>query len=168
MNSKKSLSNRIRGWIPAEPTMPTKFDINTKDNKFQFDKRFYVSLAISYALFVLLVVVPFLFGYVDSKILGYGLTGIAYSFCLMIMVYLLNRRPDLRPRIAYVAVGTWLGLAVGVVGCMILFGHQIIAVIGSWGLFALMIIILPTAGGLIGYWMQKKKFTTGKPVIQGR
>ncbi|MGD6933648.1 MAG: hypothetical protein ACQCN5_05530 [Candidatus Bathyarchaeia archaeon] len=159
MNLKHRLQNLLRGWFPAEPTLATELNGIGEEKKFQFDKRFYAGLAVSYALFVLLVVVPFLFGYIDSQILGYGLTGIAYSLCLMIMVYLLNRRPDLRPRIAYVAVGTWLGLAVGVVGCMLLFGHQIIAVIGSWGLFALMIIVLPTAGGLVGYWMQKRKIT---------
>ena len=159
MNLKNRLQNRLRGWFPTEPILATELNGTGEEKKFQFDKRFYANLSVSYILFALLIVVPFLLGYIDSQILGCGLTGIAYSFCLMLMVYLLNRRPDLRPRIAYVAVGTWLGLAVGVVGCMLLFGHQIIAVIGSWGLFALMIIILPTLGGLVGYWMQKRKFT---------
>ncbi len=164
MKRKQSLGSRIRGWFPTEPTIPTSNSFNAEEKNFQFNSRFYVGLAISYSLFVLLVVVPFLLGYIDSKILGYGLTGIAYSFVLMLMVYLLNRRPDLRPKVAYVAVGTWLGLAVGVVGCMILFGHQIIAAIGSWGLFVLMLIVMPTLGGLVGFWMQKRKFTTAATI----
>jgi peptidoglycan/LPS O-acetylase OafA/YrhL len=165
MNIKRYLTNRVRGWFPTEPTLPTSLSFSVEENKFQFNRRFYVNLAISYVLFALLVVVPFLLGYIDSQVLGYGLAGIAYSFGLMAMVYLLNHRPDLRPRVAHVAVGVWLGLAVGVVGCMMLFGHQIIAVIGSWGLFILMLIVLPMAGGLIGYWMQKRKFTGS--IIEG-
>jgi peptidoglycan/LPS O-acetylase OafA/YrhL len=149
-----------KGWFPTEPTLPTSLSFSVEEKKFQFNRRFYVNLAVSYVLFALLVVVPFLLGYIDSQVLGYGLAGIAYSFGLMAMVYLLNRRPDLRPRVAHVAVGVWLGLAVGVVGCMMLFGHQIIAAIGSWGLFVLMLIVLPTLGGFIGFWLQKRKFST--------
>jgi peptidoglycan/LPS O-acetylase OafA/YrhL len=151
---------KILGWLPKNPNQQNKLTFNVEEKKFQFNKHFYVSLAISYALFVLLVVVPFLLGYLDSTLLGYGLAGIAYSLCLMVMVYLLNRRPELRIRIAYVAVGAWLGLAVGVVGGMLLFGHQIIAAIGSLGLALLMLIVLPVAGGLIGYCLQKRKFAT--------
>ena len=102
--------------------------------------------------------VPFLLGYIDVNILVYGIAGIFYSLGLMGLVHILNRRPELRMRVAYVAVGTWLGLAVGVVGCLLLFGHQIIAAIGSVAHFVLVLIVLPLAGGLIGYWMQKRKY----------
>ena len=164
MSILKSLEARIRGWFPKEPNLPSKkLNINIEGQKavkFQFNKRFWIGLAISYSLFIILVVVPFLLGYIDSKIVVYGLTGIGWSLIAMIMVYLLNRRPELRMRVAYVVGGAWLGLAVGVVGGLILFGHQIIAAIGSWGFFVLIIIVLPLAGGLIGYWVQKRKFTT--------
>jgi hypothetical protein len=164
MGLKQHTKKLFRGWLPKEPNLPScKLNVNSKESegkKFQFNERFWISLAVSYCLFALLVAAPFLLGYIDATILGYGLAGIMYSLSLMVMVYLLNRRPELRMRIAYVAVGTWLGLAVGVVGGLILFGHQIIAAIGSWGLFVLELIVLPLAGGLIGYWMQKRKFTT--------
>lgn len=135
---------------------------NNKDNsvkKFKFDTRFWIGLAISYSLFTLSVVVPFLLGYIDSTILSLGLTGLGWSLIAMVMVHILNRRPELRMRVAYIAGGAWIGLAVGVVGGMILFGHQIIATAGSWGLLVLVLIVLPLSGGLIGYWMQKRKFS---------
>ena len=71
----------------------------------------------------------------------------------------------LRKRIGYVVLGIWLGFAVGFFGGTLPFGHQIIAAIGSLGFFVLVVIVLPLAGGLIGYlagksyWMQKRKFT---------
>ena len=164
MNVKRSIQQLFRGWIPKEPNIPSnKLNINSEDQKvakFQFNRRFWAGLAISYSLFVLLVVVPFLFGYIDGQIVGYGLVGIVYSLALMVMVRLLNDRPELRKRVSYIVVGAWLGLAVGVVGGMILFGHQIIAVIGSLGLAMLMLVVLPSAGGLIGYWMQKRQFNS--------
>jgi hypothetical protein len=160
MNVKRSIQQLFRGWVPKESNLAAKLNVSSEEKKFPFNRRFYVSLAISYSLFVLLVVVPFLFGYIDSQIVGYGLVGIVYSLALMVMVRLLNDRPELRKRAVYVVVGAWLGLAVGVVGCMILLGHQIIAVIGSLGLGVLMLAVLPSLGGLIGYWMQKRKFST--------
>ncbi len=162
MKQLQGLEKRIRGWVPNQPNIPnSKININTESptvEKFQFNRRFWVGLAISYSLFVLLVMVPFLFGYIDSQIVSYSLVGIGYSLALMVMVRQLNDRPELRKRAAYVVAGAWLGLAVGVVGCMILYGHQIIAVIGSLGLGVLMLAVLPSTGGLIGYWMQKRKF----------
>ncbi|MFA7398767.1 MAG: hypothetical protein WC046_09820 [Candidatus Bathyarchaeia archaeon] len=144
--------------MPVENTEGTK-------KKFVFDTRFCIGLAVSYSLFILLVVVPFLLGYIDNTLLGYGLAGIVYSLGLMVMVRILNDRPELRVRVAYVAVGTWLGLAVGIVGCLLLFGHQIIAAIGSLAHFVLVLIVLPLTGGLIGYWMQRKKvFQSAKTI----
>ncbi len=163
MNLKKYFQNGIRGWLPKESNLPSyQLNVNSKElegKKFQFNERFWISLAVSYCLFALLVVVPFLLGYIDSTIVSYGLTGIGWSLIAMVMVHLLNRRPELRMRIGYVVGGVWLGLAVGVVGGLMLFGHQIIAAIGSWGLFVLILIVLPLTGGLIGYLVQKRKFT---------
>ncbi len=161
MKAKQSLGSRIRGWFPKESNLlPAKLNVNAEEKNFQFNKRFYAGLAVSYALFVVLVVVPFLLGYIDATMLGYGLAGIAYSLGLMVMVRLLNDHPELRKRAAYVVCGVWLGLAVGVVGGMLLFGHQLIAAIGSLGLAILMLAVLPSAGGFIGYWMQKRKFNS--------
>jgi uncharacterized membrane protein len=125
--------------------------------KFKFNNRFWAILVVSYSLFVLLVVLPFLLGYVDSTILSLGLTGLGWSLIAMVIVHILNRRPELRMRVAYVGGGAWLGLAVGFVGGMLLFGRQIIAAIGSLGLFVLVLIALPLVGGLIGFLVVQKK-----------
>jgi len=159
MTLKKDLENCVRGWFPKEPTLPTNkisFNSEQKTARFQFSKRFWIGLAISYALFFLLVVAPFLLGYINSTILGYGVAGIVESLFLIVMVRLLNDKLELRKRLAYVVVGVWLGFAVSDLFGLVLFPRQFLAV-GSWS-FALILVVMPSLGGLIGYWIQKRKF----------
>jgi hypothetical protein len=159
MTLKKDLENCVRGWFPKEPTLPTNkisFNSEQKTARFQFSKRFWIGLAVSYVLFFLLVVAPFLLGYINSTILGYGVAGIVESLLLIVMVRLLTGRPEFRKRISYVVVGVWLGFAVSDLFGLVLFPHQFLAV-GSWS-FVLLLVVLPSAGGLIGYWMQSRKF----------
>ena len=162
MKDVKRLGKRIRGWFPKEPSLPSKkININgegQKAVKFQFNKRFWMGLAVSYSLFIILVVVPFLLGNIDSAIVGYGLTGIGWSLVCMVMVYILNRRPELRMRVAYVAGGVWLGFAVFVLFALLLFPHQFLEA-GSWSII-LLITVVPFAGGLIGYLVGKRKYPT--------
>ncbi len=98
MNVKKSIQQLFCGWVPKESTLAAKLNVSSEEKKFPFNRRFYVSLAISYSLFVLLVVVPFLLGYIDSQIVGYGLVGIVYSLALMVMVRLLNDPPRVKKK----------------------------------------------------------------------
>jgi hypothetical protein len=160
MNVKRSIQQLFRGWVPKEPSIPSnKLNINGEDQiaaKFQFNRRFWVGLAISYSLFVLLVVVPFLLGYIDASLVGYGLTGIGWSLACMAVVYAINRRPDLRKRAGYVAVGVWSGFAVFVLFALVLFPHQFLAA-GSWTML-LLITIAPATGGVIGYFAGKRKY----------
>lgn len=156
MTVKRSLENRIRGWFPKEPNMPTKLNVNMEENRFRFNRRFWVSLAVSYSLFVLLVVVPFVLGYIDASIVGYGLTGIGWSLACMAVVYVINRRPELRKRAGYVAVGVWSGFAVFVLFALVLFPRQFLAA-GS-GAIILLITIAPATGGMIGYLAGKRKY----------
>jgi hypothetical protein len=157
---KKRLATIIQGWLP-KPALPNKnLSVKSEAPKtagFQFNRRFWISLAVSYVLFVVLVVAPFLLGYLDSTLMVYGLVGIGWSAALMVMVHVLNGRPEVRKRIAYVVAGVWLGFAVGDLLGLVLFPQAFLAV-GAWS-FCLLITAAPTAGGLIGYWMQKRKFT---------
>jgi hypothetical protein len=158
MTLKNKLQSRIRGWFPQELKVPNNhLNINTENQKvakFQFNKRFWVSLAVSYSLFVLLVVVPFLLGYIDASIVGYGLTGIGWSLACMAIVYTINLRPELRKRAGYVAVGVWSGFAVFALFALVLFPHQFLAA-GS-GAIILLITVAPPTGGVIGYFAGKK------------
>jgi hypothetical protein len=160
VGSKKNSKKVTMGWFPKEPTLPTKkINFNSEEQKavrFQFNKRFWMGLAVSYALFFVLVVVPFLLGYINSTILGYGIAGIVESLFLIVMVRLLNDKQQLRKRLAYVVVGVWLGFAVSDLFGLVLFSRQFLAV-GSWS-FALLLVVMPSLGGLIGYWIQKRKF----------
>ncbi len=170
MNLKKYFQNEIRGWLPKESNLPSnKVNVSAEGNmtRFVFSKRFWISLAVSYSLFLLLVVLPFLLGYIDGTILGYGLAGIVWSLFLMVIVRLLNGADIvLRKRIGIVALGVWLGFAVGVVGGTLTFGHQIIAAIGSLAYFVLVIIALPFAGGLIGFLAGKRKYSNQISVVE--
>jgi hypothetical protein len=155
MKPKNRLQNRLRGWFPQELKVPNN-RLNIEDQKvakFQFNKRFWVSLAVSYSLFVLLAVVPFLLGYIDASIAGYGLTGIGWSLACMAIVYAINHRPELRKRAGYVAVGVWAGFAVFALFTLVLFPHQFLAA-GS-GAIILMITVAPATGGVIGYFAGK-------------
>jgi hypothetical protein len=136
-------------------------ETNNSDSKgFKFDRRFWTMLAISYVLFLLLVILPFLLGYINSTIVFYGIAGIIESLILMVIVWRLNRvGPLARKRIGYVVFGGWLGLLIGVVFGIILFGHQIIAAIGSWPQFFIVIVLSPLVGSLIGYLGGKGKYS---------
>jgi hypothetical protein len=166
MNVKKSWKDQIRGWVPKEPNIPSSnLNINSANQtaaKPQFNRRFWVGLAISYSLFVLLVVVPFLLGYIDASIVGYGLTGIGWSLACIAVVYVINRRPDLRKRVSYVAGGVWSGFAVFVFFAIILFPHQFLAT-GSWAII-LLITVAPATGGVVGYFAGKRKYPFDKAV----
>jgi hypothetical protein len=161
---RKTIIGTLRGWFPQEPKLPTKLNVaaSTDEKKSPFDKRFFVNLAISYSLFVLLVVVPFLLGYIDASIVGYGLTGIGWSLACIAVVYVINRRPDLRKRVGYVAGGVWSGFAVFVFFAIILFPHQFLAT-GSWAII-LLITVAPATGGAIGYFAGKIKYPSDKDV----
>ncbi len=158
MGLKSHLENRLRGWYPKEANLPANtFPANNK-TAFAFTRRFWISLAVSYLLFALLIVLPYLLGYIDSTILGYGLAGIADSLVLMMIVGLLNRAdPLFRKRLGYVAVGVWLGFAVFVLFALVLFPHQFLAA-GSWAII-LLITIAPTTGGIVGYVTGKRKYS---------
>ncbi|MGD6806817.1 MAG: hypothetical protein ACQCN4_07640 [Candidatus Bathyarchaeia archaeon] len=125
--------------------------------KFKFSKRFWIGLAVSYSLFVLLVVVPFLLGYIDSSILTNALIGLGWSLILLVLVALINKRPELRMQIGYVAAGVWLGFAVFVLFALVLFPHQFLEA-GSWAI-VLLITVAPATGGLIGYIAGKRKYS---------
>jgi hypothetical protein len=156
MGIKANLRHFVLGWYPQGLKVPNNH-LNIEDQKvakFQFNKRFWVSLAISYSLFVLLVVVPFLLGYIDASIVGYGLTGIGWSLACMAIVYAINQRPELRKSAGYVAVGVWLGFAVFVLFALVLFPRQFLAA-GS-GAIVLLITVAPATGGVIGYFAGKK------------
>ena len=66
--NRKNMKNRIRGWFPKEPNLPSnRLKINSEERKvvkIQFTKCFWISLALSYLLFLLLIVLPFLLGYI--------------------------------------------------------------------------------------------------------
>jgi hypothetical protein len=167
---RKSFGNRIRGWFPKEPNIPSnKQAINYQTQgkpQFEFNKRFWMSLALSYVAFLFLVVIPFLLGYISSTILGYGLAGIVDSLVLMVIVYQLNRvDPLFRKRLGYVVLGAWLGLAVGCVFGIVLFGHQIIAAAGDMG-FVAAIFMPPVAGSFIGY-LAGKRILAPYPIQRG-
>ncbi len=150
--------------------------------KFKFNKRFWISLALSYLLSTRAILLILKLGYIDSTILGYGLTGIVLTgltgivltgltgivdglIILIVIVRLLNRADMvLRKRIDYVVLGIGLGFAVGFFGVTLLFANQIIAAIGSLGFLVLAIIVLPLAGGLIGY-LAGKSFISPTPLI---
>jgi hypothetical protein len=139
---------------------------NVDKKGFEFNRRFWIGLAFSYFLFLLLVVVPFFLGYIDSTLLGYGLVGTIESLILIIMVRSLNRKDIFfRKRVGFVLIGVWLGFAVGFFGGTLLFGHQLIAAIGSLAFFVLVILALPIAGGLIGYLVGAKKYSNPNPKI---
>jgi len=130
----------------------------TKVRTFNFNKRFGVVLGISYTIFCLAILVPFLLGYIDTTIATYGAVGFAQSVVLMGIVWYLNRVDHrLRQRIGYIVAGGWAGLFIGVVFGIALFGHQIIATIGSLTTLVIVIMVLPSAGLIIGYLAGKRK-----------
>jgi tetrahydromethanopterin S-methyltransferase subunit B len=160
MGLKQRSKKFFRGWLPKDANIPNStLNINSADPagaKFQFNRRFWLGLGISYGLFGLLVVVPFLLGYIDATIVGYGLTGIGWSLACMAIVYLLNRRPDLRKRMGYVVGGVWIGFAVFALFALVLFPRQFLAA-GSWAIL-LLITVAPAAGGVVGYFAGKRKY----------
>jgi hypothetical protein len=146
--------------------------------KFKFNKRFWISLALSYLLSTRAILLILKLGYIDSTILGYGLTGIVLTgltgivdglIILIVIVRLLNRADMvLRKRIDYVVLGIGLGFAVGFFGVTLLFANQIIAAIGSLGFLVLAIIVLPLTGGLIGYGAGKKLQRPARGLVRSK
>ncbi|MCW4028061.1 MAG: hypothetical protein NWE92_00230 [Candidatus Bathyarchaeota archaeon] len=166
MGLKQRSKQFLRGWLPQDANIPNNtLNLNgagPAEAKFQFNRRFWMGLAFSYALFGLLVVVPFLLGYIDATIVGYGLTGIGWSLACMAVVYLLNRRPDLRKRVGYLVGGVWIGFAVFDLIALVLFPRQFLAA-GSAAII-LSLTAAPAVGGAIGYLVGKRKYPNGSGI----
>ncbi len=75
----------------------------------------------------------------------------------MAVVYIINRRPELRKRIALFVGGIWLGFAAFDLFALVLFPRQFLAA-GSWAII-LSLTVPPTVGGVIGYFVGKRKYS---------
>jgi uncharacterized BrkB/YihY/UPF0761 family membrane protein len=143
---------KIRGWFLKEPY--TVYPVMQTKSSELFSKKFWQIYVISYGSFLLAIALLHFFNVLPFDFLVRGLGAIVFGMVITVVVWLLYRLdPQVRLKVGYVFVGAWLGYAiVFLAGLPLLRG-------ADFSVILLLFITIPTIGGLIGYWLQKRKFS---------
>ena len=155
MNPKRYLENRIRGWLPKEPNLPSNkvkmADAKTKAPKPRWWR----------PLWIVTVLGPSVSGLVSFLIFSVPLERVImllfFAFACIGFAYYIRVRPSIKVnRAVYIIlgispIGFGLSLAWGFT-----IGRYITPLLGIWGFF-IGLIVPCTIGAFIGDWIGKRR-----------
>ena len=156
MNSLRYLENRIRGWLPKEPNLPSNkvkmSEAKTKVTKPYWWKPLWIASVVIAIVFV--VINYFLFHFSLSSVIG----GMAITLLGIGAAYYIRVRPSVTVnRVVYICSGLGIGWVMWVIYAITGIGRWVTDTLGVWPSLIFGFVVFWTVGALIGDWIGKQR-----------
>jgi len=168
MNLKKYLENRIRGWFPKEPNLPSnKVKMNSEEKGTSKWRQFLPLLIISYIVLTVIQVVLYLLAYIDLSTFFGGVIVLLLTIPLPYAIWHIQTRYQhsktihLMNKIAFILAGACLAFPITFFAVVFILGAESLTVlsnyIGYWPTIILLLAVPMIVGAFIGYWLGKRR-----------
>jgi hypothetical protein len=169
MNPIKYLENRVRGWLPKEPNLPSnKVKMNSEEKKMsKWWKQFLPLLSISYTVLTVTQVILYLLAYIDLFTFFGGVLVLLLTIPLPYAIwhiqtkYQHSKAVHLTSKIAFILAGAFLAFPITLFATAFIIwatgSAPLSSYLGSWPTLTLLFVVPSIVGALIGYWLGKRR-----------
>lgn len=169
MNLKKYLENRIRGWFPKEPKLPSsKVKMNSGEKKVSKPwRRFWSLLIITYVVLIIIQVILYFITYINlSTFFGSVLVllliiPLPYAIWHIQTKYQQSKTVHLVNKLAFMLAGAFLAFPTALFATALIIwalGLPPLAnYMGQWFTIILFFFVSPVVGAFIGYRIGKRR-----------
>jgi hypothetical protein len=148
MTLRRSLVNRIRGWLPKEYRVA----LAQKVSKPSWWKPLWIVSALGIIISALVI---FLIGYTSLERI---FLGVVFGFLGLGVAYYIRVRPSITVnRVVYICLGIGIGWVMWVIYAVSGIGRWVTDTLGVWPSLIIGFAVLYTVGALIGDWIGKRR-----------
>jgi len=169
MNLKNYLENRIRGWFPKEPRLPSgKVKMNAEEKKASRSwRRFLPLLIMTYIVLTVIHVILYLLAYINLSTLFGGvlilllMIPLPYAIWHIQTKYQHSKTVHLMNKLAFILAGALLAFPITLFATAFIIWAlglpPLVNYVGQWLTLILFFIVSPIVGAFIGYWIGKRR-----------